>query len=287
MSTPSSTLLLAALGAGGLVWLYKDREKLQEQRTGTAAVAAPVATIAAASPARRPAVPASRAERIRLAPRTFDPVFREYGRGLPVAYLRALALRESDMNPRAVTGSAVGLLQVVDQVRVDFNKRHGTSYARRDLFDPAVNVAIAADALSRVIDGYARFHPHATHLRADWSNPLFVELLTFGWNAGFSERGGVGKVAQYLEGRGFRDFAIDDVHRAAGAAGASPNLANPAKVRFSKAVATQFLRERARDQADQVEAVSARGPDEAVDAADVSAPAEPVTQPDQVDGATS
>ena len=66
--------------------------------------------------------------------RRFDPLFRKYGRGLPVAYLRSLAKRESNLNPNESDGPAWGLLQVVEVVRRDFNERHGTSYARRDLW---------------------------------------------------------------------------------------------------------------------------------------------------------
>ena len=62
--------------------------------------------------------------------RMFDPLFREHGHGLPITYLRALAKRESNMNPLEATGPAWGLLQVTEVVRNDFNARNRTRYAR-------------------------------------------------------------------------------------------------------------------------------------------------------------
>ncbi len=284
MTTPDTNLLLiAALGAGGL-WLYHDREKHKRATEAREALAVAMPAVATAPAPRRPSEPkpAARAERTKLASRSYDPLFSEYGRDIPVAYLRALAHHESALNPRATDGPAWGLLQVVEVVRKDYNQRHGTRYERRDLLDPAVNVAIASDVLARIIDGYARFHPEAPNLQVDWTNPLFVELLTFGWNAGYSERGGVGRVATYLSRRGFDDFTIDDVAATARQAGASPHLSNPRKVRFSKLVTTQFLRERARDEAEGYRA-EPPGDVPTPEAAPMVATDGPVTSPAQVD----
>ncbi|MBA3463713.1 MAG: hypothetical protein H0T46_27400 [Deltaproteobacteria bacterium] len=67
--------------------------------------------------------------------------------------------------------------------------------------------------------------------------------FAYGWNAGWSERGGVGRVSHYLEARGTIDQTIDAIYFASQAAGASPHLANPLKVAWSKGVAVQYLRE--------------------------------------------
>ncbi|MBA3463691.1 MAG: hypothetical protein H0T46_27280 [Deltaproteobacteria bacterium] len=67
--------------------------------------------------------------------------------------------------------------------------------------------------------------------------------FAYGWNAGWSERGGVGRVAHYLEARGTLDQTIDSIHFSSQRAGASPHLANPLKVAWSKGVAAQYLRE--------------------------------------------
>jgi hypothetical protein len=86
------------------------------------------------------------------------------------------------------------------------------------------------------------------NLREDWNNRRFVELLTFGWNAGYSERGGVGRVARFLERQGqHNEITIDSIHAAARDAGASRHLSNPKKVSWCKGVVALYSRERARE----------------------------------------
>ncbi len=181
--------------------------------------------------------------------RRFDAVFEKYRGSLPVEYVRALVERESDGQPSASTGRAVGLMQIVPVVLDDYNKRHGTSYRSEHLSHPATNVAIGCELLRLVIDSYRKNHPRITTLQADWNNPRFVELLTFGWNAGFSEAGGVGRVARYLEGLGATDITIDQVAAHAKRAGASKHLFNPAKVAWCKGVVALYQRERAHTRA--------------------------------------
>ena len=69
--------------------------------------------------------------------------------------------------------------------------------------------------------------------------------FAYGWNAGFSQAGGVGRVARYLEGLGALDITIDQVSAHAQLAGASKHLSNPAKVAWCKGVVALYLRERA------------------------------------------
>jgi soluble lytic murein transglycosylase-like protein len=176
--------------------------------------------------------------------RRFDSVFERNRGSIPIEYLRALACRESDMSPSLVTGSARGVLQVIDVVRLDYNRRHGTRYDSDDLFDPDVNVAIACDVLRLIITSYRTNHPAIPNLQPVWTNDAFVGLLTLGWNAGFSEAGGVGRVARYLAARGITDITIDTVSRAAEDAGASAHVANPAKVAWCKSVVALYARER-------------------------------------------
>ncbi len=68
--------------------------------------------------------------------------------------------------------------------------------------------------------------------------------LTFGWNAGWSEAGGVGRVARYLESSGQTDITIDLIHLYARAAGASRHLSRADKVAWSKKVAALYQTER-------------------------------------------
>ncbi len=178
--------------------------------------------------------------------RRFDHLYDRYRGSIPIEYLRALVERESGTNPNARTHAARGLMQIVPVALTDYNTRHGTHYQLEHLFDPAINIAIGCELLRVIIASYGRNHPRVRNLQVNWDNPRFVELLTIGWNAGFSEVGGVGLVARHLERRGITDLAVELVHRAARDAGASKYLADPTSVRWCKSVALLYARERAR-----------------------------------------
>jgi len=171
----------------------------------------------------------------------YDSIFRRFAGRLPVAYLRALAQRESGLRPDlAMAGSssaARGLLQVVGVVREDYNKRHGTSYTADDLLDPSTNVMIAAELLNRIVSFYGK---HADpNLQENWRNPEFVKLHTAGWNAGYSEGGGVQKVARYLAERGI-PVTHDNVFRYAADAGAVVYLQRPERQVWQRSVADLY-----------------------------------------------
>jgi hypothetical protein len=174
-------------------------------------------------------------------PRTFDPIFARYAGALPVNYLRALAKRESNLNPQSGGGTYWGLLQVgYTNVLPSYNKRRGTSYTKEDLFDAEINVKIAADLLNRIVKAYAK-HPDP-NMRANWHNPEFVALVTAGWNSGYSEAAGVGHVASYLEGRGI-PVTHANVFKYAGAAGGTKHLQNPKKQAWQQTVVRLFYEE--------------------------------------------
>lgn len=202
-------------------------------------------------PSEPPAPPSSPPSKVKLLPavsRRYDAVFRPHAGVLPVAFLRALAQRESSMNANEQTGPAWGLLQVVEVVRRDFNKRHGTSYARTDLLDPEVNVRMSTELLHIIVKSYKRNHPDVPNLIMDWGNARFVELLVAGWNGGWSESAGLGRVARYLERRGQTRITIDDIFANARAAGAVRFLSEPARRKWSKSVARLYMSEALRDQ---------------------------------------
>jgi len=207
----------------------------------------PQTHVDAPAPAPAPLPPPSSSGRFATSAgvRRFDPVFERYRGNVPLEYLRALVERESDGRPEARTSSAIGLMQIVPVVLTDYNKRHGTAYQGAQLVDPATNVAIGCELLRLIIGSYRKNHPRIPNLQADWSNPRFVELLTFGWNAGFSEAGGLGRVARYLEQLGSTDITIDQVSANAKLAGASKYLSNPRKVAWCKSVVSLYQRERA------------------------------------------
>ena len=147
----------------------------------TAAVAARP-TVPPISPPPRAASPSTSTGRPPAAStHRWDAIFERHGGGLPVAFLRALASRESDLNPDSHDGPAWGLLQVVEVVRRDYNARHGTHHTREDLLDPAINVTIASELLRAIIASYQKHHPEVPNLQADWGNPRFTEMLIFGW----------------------------------------------------------------------------------------------------------
>ena len=213
--------LLWAAGGAGAVWAvarWRERQASLDDAWGAGHDEDDV------EPAREPGPSASAS---RPLSRRYDADLTAYGQGLPLPYLRALAARESGLR----ADDPKGLINVVPVVREDYNARHGTRYQARDLTNPAVNITIAADTLRRIIDSYARNHPHVPNLHEDWDNRAFVELLTFGWNAGYSEKAGVGRVVRYLEEHGHTDITLGDVAKNAYVAGASHWLwAHPKKV---------------------------------------------------------
>lgn len=175
---------------------------------------------------------------------TFDPLFRKYGGRIPVPLLRALAKRESDLNPKSGGGSYWGLLQVgYKNVLPSYNKRRGTNYTPEDLFDPEINVKIAADLLNRISVAMDK-HP-SRNMKWDPSNPESVKLLLAGWNSGYSEAAGLGKVASYLEAHGI-PVTHENVFTHARAAGATKFLQREEydqKRRWQAGVADLYFRQ--------------------------------------------
>ena len=223
--------------------------------------AAPSATWATATTTRPAAAHASTPTRAAPAAasasaamsREFDPVFGafSFGRGLPVAYLRALAWSESRLKP-AIDG---GLFQIVGDTRDDFARRHKLDASKLDLRNPMTSTAIAADVLAIIKTSLATKHPRQLNAIADWTNPRFVELLTHAYNAGWSESRGVGRVLAYLDERGQFNATIDDIAKHARAAGAVAWLyAYPERQRYARAVAERFASERERDARERVSA---------------------------------
>ena len=63
-----------------------------------------------------------------------------------------------------------------------------------------------------------------------------------GWNSGYSEAGGVGRVADFLESRGV-PVTHANVFKYSGAAGATKHLRNPTKERWQRTVVDLFYKE--------------------------------------------
>lgn len=172
----------------------------------------------------------------------FDNIFLAEGKGIPVPYLRALAKRESNNNPREASGPAWGLLQVginenAGNVLKSYNERHGTSYSKEDMLDPTLNVRVAAELLARIVANYKRLG-----IEPNWMNPNFVGLVTAGWNSGWSNKGGTGKVVLYLRESG-RDVTLENVYRYAQEANATRHLSNPKKQKWQRSVVARYFSE--------------------------------------------
>lgn len=132
---------------------------------------------------------------------TWDPLFRRHRGRIPVPLLRALAKKESNFNPNESGGSYWGLLQVgVNNVLPSYNKRRRTHHSPSDLFNPEINVKIATDLLNRIANAMDKHTD--PNMRWDPTNPEAVKLLLAGWNSGYSEAYGLGRVASFLEKRG-------------------------------------------------------------------------------------
>lgn len=173
----------------------------------------------------------------------FDPVYRAGCPGIPVYYLRALAKYESDSNPRSANyGQGVGLLQVVESVRTEYNERNGTSYTKTDLLDPWINAAIACSLLTRIKNYYAVNYRRAFP-RASWNDRRFVEVITLAWNAGWSDRTGAGRVVSVLLGEGHRaDIDIDMIRqRAGGLPEVTPKLREASPAVFARRVTSAYF----------------------------------------------
>ncbi len=235
-------LKLASLAGGGLLVGHLLARKKKQRDKRIVVVTSQLARVAA----ERKPEPVSREPS-----RKYDDVFAEFGHELPVAYLRALGQRESGMRPQLRTGSAVGILQVTPVVLRDFNRRENQRYTERDLLDPVYNVTIAASALRTIIDSYARNHAETPNMREDWTNLEFVGLLTLGWNAGWSETAGVGRVVTFLnQMKVYETVTIDSVSKIAKQAEATHHLSDVKKVAWCKSVVKLYASERDRDEAE-------------------------------------
>lgn len=170
----------------------------------------------------------------------YDFIFSKYANRLPLNFMRALSYRESRLNPRESVDPAWGLMQVVPSVRTSYNSRRGTNYSQQDLLDPDVNVKIASDLLNRIVIAYGK-HPDR-NMKEDWSNPEFVALVTAGWNSGYSEAAGVGRVAKYLEARNI-PVTHANVYQYASAAGGTRHLQNPRKQSWQQSVVQLYFDE--------------------------------------------
>lgn len=172
----------------------------------------------------------------------FEALFVKYGgvSAIPVAYLRALAYRESGFRPDVVHPSsrATGLFQITKVALDTYNRRNRTAHALEQLKDPELNTRVAAQHLVSVIGAYRRHRS----LQPDWQSRRWVELLTLGWNAGHNA---IARLVAKMEASRIplERITVDSVRQlAAASAGTGKYVAEPGRVAWSKSVAELFLR---------------------------------------------
>lgn len=170
--------------------------------------------------------------------RKYDSLFRSLASSIPLTYMRALAYRESGMDPRAqAPGGGTGLMQITGIALKDFNQNNTKSYSRWHMVLPKANVEVAGWLLRRIINAYGK--SPSKNLQENWGNPEFVKILTAGWNDGWVA---VLRVDKYLRARGI-PVTHDNVYRYASNAGVTRALQDDQKRLWQKKVAQTFYNE--------------------------------------------
>jgi hypothetical protein len=168
----------------------------------------------------------------------FEAIFARYAGDIPLPYLRSLSYRESSFRPDLVhpKSHATGLFQITASALKGFNDANKTALKLGQLTDPELNTRVGAFHLGNVIRVYRRYRS----LAPDWSSRRWIELLTLGWNAGHNAIAGL---ASKMESSGMppERITVDTVSELARATGRGKYVADPARVGWSKSVATLFL----------------------------------------------
>jgi hypothetical protein len=167
-------------------------------------------------------------------PTTHDEMFEELRGAVPLQYLRALGWMESGLNPKNKTGSHWGLFQAGPENLTDYNAAKKTSYTRDHLLDPRINTQVFLWELARIMRSLA-----SGGLAVDWGDDEYVKLLTMAWNAGWSAKGGVRRVLDFLKTKGL-PFTHEVVKLQAANAGAASTLSSEKKAGWQKGVAALY-----------------------------------------------
>lgn len=176
--------------------------------------------------------------------RAYDVIFGPYKGDIPLAYMRALAWGESRLNPESVhrKSKATGLLQVTRVVLNSYNKRHNTEHKLSELTDPTLNVKVASETLNRILKAYK-----SEGLTPNWKDRNWVAVFTLGWNAGYSKKAGLLKVARALRKDDLPVTLANVAKKAKKMTGVVPYLSMPQRVAWSNRVAKKFSAEKKSD----------------------------------------
>jgi len=163
-----------------------------------------------------------------------------------VGFLINLATRESglDASAQSKTG-AVGLFQIVDSARKDYNKAHGTSYTDPDIMDPEKNAKIGVWLLNTIMGSWEGKYPWL----ASRTPEDYAQFLLWGWNSGWSSAAGAGKILEWMGSTGRQTMRAAEAREALVSgkypplAGVSKYLRDPAKFRWSQGTVAEWLRQ--------------------------------------------
>lgn len=174
----------------------------------------------------------------------YDVIFGPHKGDIPLAYMRALSWGESRLNPLSVhkKSKATGLLQVTRVVLDSYNKRHDTKHKLSGLTDPTLNVKMASETLNRILRAYRK-----EGLKPNWDSRNWVALFTLGWNAGYSKKAGLLKVARALRLEGTPITLANVAKKAKEMEGVVPYLSMPRRLAWSNRVAKKFSTEKKSD----------------------------------------
>lgn len=157
------------------------------------------------------------------------------GSGIPVDLVLAIIQGESAGDERRVYKAARGLMQITPVVWKDQVDRFGAPITTdAQLFDPQTNLQLGRKTLQHVVTVLRRY------VQPNWDDRVWVESVIAGWNAGYSDKQGLGRVYQYLRQRG-RPLNVDEAAKVAVDAGAKRYLSEPRRRRFWRIVAGHYF----------------------------------------------
>lgn len=174
----------------------------------------------------------------------WEPLVKQFAGQIPVKFGLTIIAHESTGDPTAVSRTgARGLMQITGVALETINKALGVTYTRADLFDPKINVMVGMALLNSIVQNWEWRHPDTLSPR--WSSPQWLALLVLAWNAGSSEKSGVGYVVTTMERGGLSrsQITVDTVSQAAkNLPRASQWLTKPERVAWAKKVARDYLK---------------------------------------------
>ena len=215
----------------------------------------------------------------RYATKDFDDVFRDVSYGehpflgateaQQVAFMRALAKHESDLNPSQSKDPAWGLMQVgidnkasvpgPDLLKADGteasgnsggvlksynNKGKGGPYTVEEMLEPDKNVRVASELIQRIVRVMRN-----QGMSPNWTSEEFIGILVAGWNSGYSKKAGTGYMIEWLISE-HQDVTLANVHFKADQ---SPNgyrlLSVATRYRWWQGVVRQYFAELKKDKA--------------------------------------